>query len=118
VECRSTSSQKKNFYEPLGLTSACFKPRQHIPINEVAPTEMEKQFRKQLIRGDVHDPGAAMFGGVAGHAGLFSNAYDIAVIMQMLMNGGEFNGKRFFSKTNRRTVYRLPQQYQPEGLWL
>ena len=86
------------FYKPLGLTTAGFKPREHLPLNEVAPSENEKQFRKQLIRGDVHDPGAAMFDGVAGHAGLFSNAYDIAVIMQMLMNGGEFNGRRYLLK--------------------
>jgi CubicO group peptidase (beta-lactamase class C family) len=52
-----------------------------------------------LIQGDVHDPGAAMFGGVAGHAGLFSNAYDIAVIMQMLLNGGKMNGKQYLKKT-------------------
>ncbi|MEO6733396.1 MAG: glycoside hydrolase family 3 N-terminal domain-containing protein [Ferruginibacter sp.] len=89
---------KKEFYTPLGLTTACFKPREHLPFNLVAPSENEKQFRKQLIRGDVHDPGAAMFGGVSGHAGLFSNAYDIAIIMQMLMNGGEFNGKRYLKK--------------------
>ncbi|MEO5890002.1 MAG: glycoside hydrolase family 3 N-terminal domain-containing protein [Ferruginibacter sp.] len=89
----------REFYIPLGLTTAGFKPRERLPLSQVAPTEMEKQFRRQLIRGDVHDPGAAMFGGVAGHAGLFSNAYDIAVIMQMLMNGGEFNGRRYFQKS-------------------
>ena len=89
---------KKEFYAPLGLTSAGFKPREYLPLSMIAPTEKEKLFRKQLIRGDVHDPGAAMFGGVAGHAGLFSSAYDIAVIMQMLMNGGEFNGKRYLQK--------------------
>ena len=61
-------------------------------------SEDEKQFRLQLLRGDVHDPGAAMFGGVAGHAGLFSNAYDLAMIMQMLLNGGNFNGKNYLSK--------------------
>ncbi|MCW3089022.1 MAG: serine hydrolase [Ferruginibacter sp.] len=89
---------KKAYYTPLGLTTAGFKPREHLPLNMVAPTEDEKQFRRQLLRGDVHDPGAAMFGGVAGHAGLFSDAYDIAIIMQMLMNGGEFNGKRYLRK--------------------
>ncbi|MEO7766173.1 MAG: glycoside hydrolase family 3 N-terminal domain-containing protein [Ferruginibacter sp.] len=89
---------KKEYYTPLGLTTAGFKPREHLSLNFVAPTEDEKQFRRQLLRGDVHDPGAAMFGGVAGHAGLFSNAYDIAVIMQMLMNGGEFNGKHYLRK--------------------
>jgi CubicO group peptidase (beta-lactamase class C family) len=59
------------------------------------PTETEKSFRLQHLRGDVHDPGAAMFGGVAGHAGLFSSAYDLAVIMQMLLNGGTINGRQF-----------------------
>jgi len=51
-----------------------------------------------LLRGDVHDPGAAMFGGVAGHAGLFSNAYDLALLYQMLLNGGEMNGVRYLKK--------------------
>jgi beta-N-acetylhexosaminidase len=83
------------FYKPLGLTATGFKPREKFPLARVAPTEKEKYFRLQEIRGDVHDPGAAMFGGVAGHAGLFSDAYGIAVIMQMLMDGGVFNGKRY-----------------------
>jgi CubicO group peptidase (beta-lactamase class C family) len=90
---------KKEFYQPLGLDAAGFKPRDFLPLNRIAPSENEKVFRMELIRGDVHDPGAAMFGGVAGHAGLFSSAYDIAVIMQMLMNGGEINGTRYFKKS-------------------
>ena len=90
---------KKEFYKPLGLTTAGFKPREYLPLNQIVPTENENSFRKQLIQGDVHDPGAAMFGGVAGHAGLFSNAYDIAVIMQMLLNGGKMNGKQYLKKT-------------------
>jgi beta-glucosidase-like glycosyl hydrolase/CubicO group peptidase (beta-lactamase class C family) len=83
------------FYRPMGLTTAGFKPREQYPLQRIIPTEQEKQFRLQLLRGDVHDPGAAMFGGVAGHAGLFSNAYDLAIIMQMLLNGGTINGKRY-----------------------
>jgi hypothetical protein len=90
---------KKEFYKPLGLTTAGFKPREYLPLNQIVPTENENSFRKQLIQGDVHDPGAAMFGGVAGHAGLFSNAYDIAVIMQMLLNGGKMNGNQYLKKT-------------------
>ncbi len=89
---------KQTFYTPLSLVSAGFKPTEYLPLSRIAPTEVEKQFRRQQVRGFVHDPGAAMFGGVAGHAGLFSTAYDIAVIMQMLLNGGEFNGKRYLSK--------------------
>lgn len=86
------------FYTPLQMTTTTFKPREKISIHQIAPTEKEKQFRMQLLRGDVHDPGAAMFGGVAGHAGLFSNAYDLAQLYQMLLNEGELNGKRFFKK--------------------
>ena len=89
---------QKEFYTPLGLTTSGFKPRNRFTLNRIIPTEQEKNFRLQLLRGDVHDPGAAMFGGVSGHAGLFSNAYDLAVIMQMLLNGGTFNGKNYLRK--------------------
>lgn len=89
---------ENEFYRPMGLTTTGFKPIEQYPLNRIIPTEKEKQFRLQLLRGDVHDPGAAMFGGVSGHAGLFSNAYDIAAIMQMLVNNGTYNGKRFLSK--------------------
>lgn len=89
---------KKTFYDPLKLASTTFRPRDFFQLNNIAPTETEPIFRKQTIRGDVHDPGAAMFGGVAGHAGLFSNASDIAVLCQILLNGGEMNGIRFFKK--------------------
>lgn len=86
---------KKEFYSPMGLTTAGFKPLESFPVSRIAPTEQEKNFRLQLLRGDVHDPGAAMFGGTAGHAGLFSNAYDLGMIMQMLLNGGTLNGRRY-----------------------
>lgn len=89
----------KTFYEPLGMKSTGFNPAQRFPKNYIAPTEVEKIFRGQLIHGYVHDPGAAMFGGIAGHAGLFSNAGDLAVLAQVLLNGGELNGKRFFRKS-------------------
>jgi beta-glucosidase-like glycosyl hydrolase/CubicO group peptidase (beta-lactamase class C family) len=90
---------KVNFYIPLGLTATGFKPRERFSLNRIIPTEQEKIFRKQLLRGDVHDPGASMFGGVSGHAGLFSTANDLAVIMQMLLNGGTFNGKRYLQES-------------------
>jgi beta-glucosidase-like glycosyl hydrolase/CubicO group peptidase (beta-lactamase class C family) len=86
---------QKEFYQPMGLNTAGFKPLERFAVNRIAPTEQEKLFRLQLLRGDVHDPGAAMFGEVAGHAGLFSNAYDLGMIMQMLLNGGTINGKRY-----------------------
>ncbi len=80
---------REHFYLPLGMMSTTFKPREHMPVNMIAPTETEKHFRLQTIRGDVHDEGASLFGGVAGHAGLFSNAYDLAQIYQMLLDDGE-----------------------------
>jgi CubicO group peptidase (beta-lactamase class C family) len=87
-----------NFYQPMSLSTTGFKPRERFPLNRIAPTEQEVPFRRQLLRGDVHDPGAAMFGEVSGHAGLFSDAYDLAVIMQMLMNGGTIGGHQYIKK--------------------
>ena len=89
---------RETFYEPLHMTTTSFKPRERFPLNQIAPTEFDKAFRQQQLRGDVHDQGAAMFGGVAGHAGLFSNAYDLAQLYQLLLNGGELNGVRLFKK--------------------
>ncbi len=88
----------KTFYQPLGMKTTTFKPFENTPLYLIAPTEREKNFRQQLLHGYVHDPGAAMFGGVAGHAGLFSNAEDLAQLYLMLLNGGEWNGKRYFKK--------------------
>lgn len=88
----------KSFYIPMGLDNINYLPLHRVARDRIVPTEDEKSFRKQLLRGNVHDPGAAMFGGVAGHAGLFSNAYDLACLMQMLVNGGWWNGKQFLRK--------------------
>lgn len=89
---------KQEFYDKLNLSFTGFKPRDRFLLSQIVPTEQEVAFRSQLLRGDVHDPGAAMFGGVAGHAGLFASAYDLAIIAQMLLNGGNFNGQQFIKK--------------------
>ncbi|HSU27584.1 MAG TPA: glycoside hydrolase family 3 N-terminal domain-containing protein [Chitinophagaceae bacterium] len=86
---------KKTFYDPMGMATTGFKPRQRFPVSRMVPTEVEKHFRRQLMQGDVHDEGSSMFGGVAGHAGLFSDAYDLSMLYQMLLNEGEFNGERY-----------------------
>jgi beta-glucosidase-like glycosyl hydrolase/CubicO group peptidase (beta-lactamase class C family) len=88
----------KTFYKPMGMATTGFKPRNRFPVDRMVPTESEKHFRMQTTQGDVHDEGASMFGGVAGHAGLFSDAYDLAMLYQMLLNGGEFNGERYIKK--------------------
>jgi len=89
----------KTFYSKIGMRTTGFKPREKFwKDGVIVPTEYEKHFRQQLIQGDVHDEGASMFGGVAGHAGLFSNAYDLAMLYQMILNGGTFNGERFLKE--------------------
>ncbi|MCL2028383.1 MAG: serine hydrolase, partial [Bacteroidales bacterium] len=88
----------KHFYTPLGLSRTTFMPRGKIPLSEIAPTEYDSLFRKQLIHGFVHDQTVAMLGGVGGSAGLFSNAEDLYVIMQMLLNRGEYGGRRYISR--------------------
>ena len=85
-----------NFYKPLKLDSISFQPLKKYPKSVIAPTENDQEFRKQLLQGDVHDPAAAMLGGISGHAGLFGTAGDVAQIMQMLLNKGTLNGIKIF----------------------
>lgn len=89
----------EQFYKPMGLSKITYNPLSKFSKNIIAPTEKDFYFRQQVVHGYVHDQGAAMFGGVAGHAGLFSNAYDVAAIFQMLLQGGVYNGKKFFEKS-------------------
>jgi beta-glucosidase-like glycosyl hydrolase/CubicO group peptidase (beta-lactamase class C family) len=85
----------QTFYQPMGLTRIGFKPLSRFKHERLMPTEYDTIFRKQIVQGHVHDPGAAMYGEVAGHAGVFSNAFDLAALFQMLLNYGTYNGKRF-----------------------
>ena len=88
-----------NFYEKMGLRSLCYKPLAYYEKKNIAPTENDTKFRKQLVQGYVHDPGAALLGGVGGHAGLFANATDLAALMQMYMNKGKYAGKQWLDST-------------------
>ena len=85
------------FYKPLGAYTMCFKPLNRFDKDMIVPTENDIVFRRQIVHGYVHDPGAAMLGGVSGHAGLFATANDLAKFMQMLLNGGEYGGQRYLS---------------------
>jgi CubicO group peptidase (beta-lactamase class C family) len=85
------------FYRKLGAGHLCFNPLDRFSIDDIAPTEDDQLFRMQKIRGYVHDPRAAMFGGIAGHAGLFGNTIDLAKLLQMLLNGGEYAEERYLS---------------------
>ena len=102
----------ENFYGPLGMNRLLFNPSEKYPISEIVPTENDTLFRRSLVQGYVHDPAAAMLGGVAGNAGLFSDASSLAVIMQMLINGGEYGGKRYLKK---ETVDLFTSRYNTEG---
>ncbi len=119
------------FYNSLGAYRTGFLPLERFEKSEIVPTENDLIFRKQLLHGHVHDPGAAMLGGVCGHAGVFSTANDLAKIMQMYLNGGEYGGKKYFEnetieyfttspyldKDNRRALgFDKPQMdYEKEG---
>ena len=90
-------------YQPMGLTYTSFNPYKVFDLENIAPTEIDDYFRYNELQGYVHDMGAAMLGGVAGHAGLFSNANDMAKLMQLYLQGGEYGKKRYLnSETIRR----------------
>lgn len=89
---------RQNIIAPLGLEHSQFNPSPKLR-NEIAPTEDDKTFRKRLVWGDVHDQNASAMGGVAGQAGLFSTAGDVAAFAQMILNGGIYAHHRIVSRT-------------------
>lgn len=89
----------RHFYAPMELTHTFYNPTEHgVDTNLIAPTERDDHYRHRLVRGVVHDENAYAMGGVSGHAGLFSTADDLAKILQMLLNGGTYKGKRYLKK--------------------
>lgn len=92
----------RHFYQPMGLTHTAFLPTANgIPLASIAPTEQDTL--RGLIHGVVHDPNAYAMGGVSGHAGLFSNAREVALLMQMLLNGGEYGVRRYLKASTIST---------------
>ena len=85
----------QEFYRPLGCGTLGFTPLKRFPKERIVPTEYDLDFRGRQVWGTVHDPGSAMVGGVAGHAGLFGSANDLAIILQLLLNGGTYGGVRY-----------------------
>jgi CubicO group peptidase (beta-lactamase class C family) len=88
-------------YKPMGLQNIRYSPLNHFEKERIVPTEHDQKFRKQIIHGYVHDPGAAMLGGVGGHAGIFSNTADLASIMQLFLKNGSYAGNDFFTAAIR-----------------
>jgi CubicO group peptidase (beta-lactamase class C family) len=97
----------------MGMNNTMFNPLQKVDINRIAPTEVDTYFRYALIQGYVHDMEAAMEGGVAGHAGIFSNAMDVAKMMQMYLQNGNYGGRQYFSEETFETFNTC--WYCPEG---
>lgn len=88
----------QSIYKPLGLKNIGFNPLKKFPKHKLVPTEQDNAFRGQLIHGFVHDPGAAMLGGIGGHAGVFSTATDLAAVMQLFLNKGTYGGLRILDR--------------------
>ena len=89
---------QENFYGSLGMNNTTYNPLQKFDKSVIAPTEIDNYFRYQTIQGYVHDMEAAMEGGVGGHAGIFSNAMDVAKMMQMYLQKGKYGNKEYFSE--------------------
>ena len=86
-----------NIYRPIGAFNITYRPLEKYPAERVVPTEYDSLFRKQLLRGTVHDEGTAMLGGVSGHAGLFATGNDLLKLVEMYRRGGEYGGVRVLS---------------------
>ena len=89
---------EENFFSKLGMNHTLYNPLRKFDMSVIPPTEKDTYFRQQLVQGYVHDMAAAMQGGVAGHAGVFSNSIDIAKMMQMYLQRGNYGGIQYFSE--------------------
>ena len=89
---------QREFYEPMGLEHTGYLPLRRFAKSEIVPSNKDRFLRKEILQGFVHDEASAFFGGLAGNAGLFSTARDVARVYQMLLNGGEIDGQRYLSK--------------------
>ncbi|MFB6319355.1 glycoside hydrolase family 3 N-terminal domain-containing protein [Saccharicrinis sp. FJH54] len=104
------------FYRSLGMNNTMYKPVSKVELQRIVPTEDDHFFRKRLLRGYVHDQAAAMVGGVSGHAGLFSNATDLAKYGQMLLNDGWYGNRRYFKNATIEYYTQTGNQVNRRGL--
>ena len=107
-----------NFYDRLGMENMGYLPLERMDVNRIIPTEQDYLYRSQLIQGYVHDQGASMLGGVAGHAGVFSNANDLAKLMQMYLNNGDYAEENYISSETLKefTKYQFPENNNRRAL--
>lgn len=104
-------------YQPMGMFRTTYNPLEKFSLEEIVPTENERSFRNQLVHGYVHDQGAAMMGGVAGHAGLFSTSNDMAKMMQMYLNKGSYGGVQYMPRevVDQFTKKQFPSNHRGAG---
>lgn len=107
---------QKEFYQPMGLNKTTYQPRLKFDKKEIVPSANDKFFRKDVLQGFVHDETAALQGGIAGNAGLFSNAEEVARIYQMLLNGGKYNGREYLSEETCRLFTTETSKVSRRGL--
>jgi CubicO group peptidase (beta-lactamase class C family)/beta-glucosidase-like glycosyl hydrolase len=108
----------KNIYHRLGAWDLVFHPDRYYPLSRIVPTELDMQFRKQLVHGYVHDEGAAMMGGYAGNAGLFSTANDLLKLFEMYRRMGNYGGEQLIPEEIMKlyTRYQFPEKENRSGL--
>ncbi|PTX44996.1 beta-glucosidase-like glycosyl hydrolase [Christiangramia gaetbulicola] len=108
----------ENFYDKLGSTTVTYNPSEKFDLDRIVPTESDFNFRHEVIHGNVHDEGAIMMGGVSANAGLFANANDLAKLMQMYLNMGEYGGVRYIDDSTLKefTKTQFPENDNHRGL--
>ncbi len=109
IEGSYTQFLNNNIYNPMQLRYSCFLPLKKFKKAQIVPTQDDRFWRRQLIHGTPHDESAAIYGGVAGNAGLFSNANDLAIMMQTLLNGGTYGNVRIFERETVRHFMSVPK---------
>ncbi|MFA9370296.1 MAG: glycoside hydrolase family 3 N-terminal domain-containing protein [Labilibaculum antarcticum] len=109
---------KRHLYNMLGASSLGYNPLKRFNVDRIVPTQNDKFFRKQWIKAYVHDPTAAMLGGVSGHAGVFGNAGDLAKLGQMYLQEGTYGGETYISveTMNRFTARAYPNSENRRGI--
>lgn len=107
---------RSNIYQPIGIERITYTPLSYFTPENIVPTERDRMFRKQLLHGYVHDEMAALMGGVAGNAGLFGSAFDLAQLAQMWLNGGVYNGKRVLSQSTCKAFLHTLSPVSSRGL--